>query len=701
MPVAISTILTSGFAAAGDGGGATFVRAAGPFGDGASFQSLDGAWWQLSVPVINPAQFGARGDGVTDDTAALQNAINFAKNIGCAMQLFAQTYLHTSSLNWGKANPFDGKNLKVFGSALGHTRFVAAMTEAYPAHDFTNQIGGTIEHITFTSTSGSQHTVLMLFAETVGTGMNQFNMSDCLVQDLSDVSKYAIFGLTADQFMFEKCSVLAAGAGTLGAVYFSINNPAAIVSKFYAIVASNADVTVFQAYFSAFGCSNGPALWTQAYSNVNLFSVYAGIQGVGGHTKGIFRFGGSLVGGYGRETSINMLGCRSEDNGQLFASPLAVATASIAPGADSATSVMTVSATSAGAIAVGQLLSGSGVAGGTTVLAKLTATTWQVSQIQTVASTTISSGYLASPAIFIEDYIIESYFQCTLGSFGGAFGGPGSHTNSEVKAAISYGAFSNAGTLTGGKFHFSAGNNSLGNFDFVGSSQYTLGGRVGAGYPALYAAAGPTAGGFDDLHIDVPGYGFQRRVSATTTLIFGDATPNSAINFRIKPSGETGVANVAAYTGGSGLQTIFAPSFNPSYLTFESAGTASLCPVNADTVLTGTFNAAWAAGGEMKVVMNQTVAGVARTATLIDLAGIPAQSASAGWKLTVKMIGGGNWFAISTLEIFGSAPISAIQQFNLGSQGFSATAGTDFTLDVQVSNSGSNPLGAAVFFAVG
>lgn len=52
-------VQTLGWAVPGDGGGATYVRAAGEPGHAGKFQSDDGAWWEIAVDTLFPEQFGA------------------------------------------------------------------------------------------------------------------------------------------------------------------------------------------------------------------------------------------------------------------------------------------------------------------------------------------------------------------------------------------------------------------------------------------------------------------------------------------------------------------------------------------------------------------------------------------------------------------------------------------------------------------
>jgi len=76
IPTTITTLTTSGYTNPGDGGDAIYTKTGGPTTGG--FQSLDGAFWAIAPSnFMSVKQFGAKGDGLTDDTTAIQNAINF------------------------------------------------------------------------------------------------------------------------------------------------------------------------------------------------------------------------------------------------------------------------------------------------------------------------------------------------------------------------------------------------------------------------------------------------------------------------------------------------------------------------------------------------------------------------------------------------------------------------------------------------
>lgn len=91
----VPSVQLLGYSAGGDGGAAVYVRSTGPAAIG-KVQSADGAWWTLAEPFVNGQMFGAQGDGATDDTTALQNAIAYTVSNNVTLRLGGGTYLVTN-----------------------------------------------------------------------------------------------------------------------------------------------------------------------------------------------------------------------------------------------------------------------------------------------------------------------------------------------------------------------------------------------------------------------------------------------------------------------------------------------------------------------------------------------------------------------------------------------------------------------------
>jgi len=96
IPADVNVIWLRGYSSAGDGGGAAYTRVDSEPSHAAKLRTSDraisdgttdatnGGWWAL-VPAaggVTPAQFGAAGDGSTDDRQALLDAFNFGMATG-------------------------------------------------------------------------------------------------------------------------------------------------------------------------------------------------------------------------------------------------------------------------------------------------------------------------------------------------------------------------------------------------------------------------------------------------------------------------------------------------------------------------------------------------------------------------------------------------------------------------------------------
>ena len=75
----VNYLYTGGYTTAGDGGAAAYFYVASEPSHEGKVQSADGAWWEIDgANGVNVFQFGSTGDGVTDDAAAINNAILWA-----------------------------------------------------------------------------------------------------------------------------------------------------------------------------------------------------------------------------------------------------------------------------------------------------------------------------------------------------------------------------------------------------------------------------------------------------------------------------------------------------------------------------------------------------------------------------------------------------------------------------------------------
>lgn len=105
-----------------------------------SSSNFDASWHTLVAPsiVLTPQQFGAVGDGVANDTTAMQNAINAAIAAGLELYIPGGRYLITSSLTINNG-------IKIRGSGVfGYLTFPAANGKIGTVLKMANGINGIV-----------------------------------------------------------------------------------------------------------------------------------------------------------------------------------------------------------------------------------------------------------------------------------------------------------------------------------------------------------------------------------------------------------------------------------------------------------------------------------------------------------------------------------------------------------------------------
>lgn len=129
------TVSTQGYYASGDGGGGTYLIAASQavdeFGDH-TLASGNVALLQSIDNTVSGLQYGAVGDGVADDTAALQAALNSDNQI---INLPVSEYLISSSLEMHKGQTLQGSGRYYKLDFTGNTAVITSDQSggAYPA----------------------------------------------------------------------------------------------------------------------------------------------------------------------------------------------------------------------------------------------------------------------------------------------------------------------------------------------------------------------------------------------------------------------------------------------------------------------------------------------------------------------------------------------------------------------------------------
>lgn len=129
VPAAINNIRTAGYHSSNDGGSAMYTRADSEPSHAGKIQSNDGAWWELVAVngFADVRQFGAKGDGTTDDSTAVTNALNYSSSEGVTVFAFPGTYLLSSAVT-----------VPAFARLFGHgEKTVFAVSSGATYHAFT------------------------------------------------------------------------------------------------------------------------------------------------------------------------------------------------------------------------------------------------------------------------------------------------------------------------------------------------------------------------------------------------------------------------------------------------------------------------------------------------------------------------------------------------------------------------------------
>lgn len=160
-------LITAGFAAPGDGGGAMYVRSATNPAHALKLQSGDGAFWALAPQdgTINIRAAGAKGDGVTDDRpallaaiAAFQFQVNTQEAAGCRILIDPGVYFMAGEVEINTTVTLEGVGYGTGTTAASILKFPAGS----PGLTFNrfNTRGGGVEAPDNQATKGADGSIL-------------------------------------------------------------------------------------------------------------------------------------------------------------------------------------------------------------------------------------------------------------------------------------------------------------------------------------------------------------------------------------------------------------------------------------------------------------------------------------------------------------------------------------------------------------
>jgi hypothetical protein len=191
---------------------------------------------------VNVKTYGATGDGTTDDTAAIQSAINAVRSAGGGVVFFPQgTYIVSISLNFTGMVGFE-----VWGSGLGGTT-IRLNTAGTPGIDLTGSRNYSFRNMLIFAGSGTNSpNVVILKARNntlASVGLSEFNNVQIESPNSGTTCKAVVYSYASEDDSYVKCNLYTHVAST-PALYITSKNDLSVTSLYQTIATGEQSNTV-------------------------------------------------------------------------------------------------------------------------------------------------------------------------------------------------------------------------------------------------------------------------------------------------------------------------------------------------------------------------------------------------------------------------------------------------------------------------
>lgn len=207
-----------------------------------SLEAIIGSY--ISEVYVTPESFGAKGDGTTDDTQALQDAIDYAFTNKVSVHLTGNTYAITSPLHiYGNPDP-TGKGTEIIGNGVGKSIIVKTTTTADTDYN-NNSFDAAIIVDKQEASDGSIHNIRLTEFTLDGSETSAYGIAEKIGMAGSEFKKLEIRNFTNSGIYFvgntylDRITQVRVRGCNYGFYIFGGINTSLVIANCYSVVCTN------------------------------------------------------------------------------------------------------------------------------------------------------------------------------------------------------------------------------------------------------------------------------------------------------------------------------------------------------------------------------------------------------------------------------------------------------------------------------